>query len=85
VADAFPPYQSLVVDALGYLWVEDYRGADEDVHWWTVFDAQGRAVTRLETPARTRVLEIGVDHLLGRTLDELDVESLTLWGLTRSN
>jgi hypothetical protein len=85
VADVFPPYQSFVVDALGYLWVEDYLGEDEEVPRWTVFDARGRAVARLETPARTRVLEIGADYLLGRTLDELDVESLTLWGLTRSN
>jgi hypothetical protein len=83
VADVFPPYQSFVVDALGYLWVEDYLGANEDVPLWTVFDVQGRAVARLETPAHTRVLEIGADYLLGRTLDELDVESLTLWGLTR--
>jgi hypothetical protein len=84
-ADVFPPYRSFLVDALGYLWVEDYLGANEDVPRWTVFDARGRAVARLETPGRTRVLEIGADYLLGRTLDELDVESLTLWDLTRSN
>ena len=85
MADVFPPYQRFVVDALGYLWVEDYLGADEDVPRWTVFDGGGRAVARLDTPARTRVLEIGADYLVGRTLDELDVESLTLWSLTRSD
>jgi hypothetical protein len=79
----YPPYRSLVGDAAGNLWVEAYGGPGEEVPSWTVLDPLGRGVTRLTTPPRTRVLEIGRDYLLGRTLDDLGVESLTLWRLRR--
>jgi len=50
---------------------------------WTVLDPVGRALARVSTPPRTRVLEIGTDYVLGVTLDELDVELVTLWRLRR--
>jgi len=79
----YPPYRSLVGDVAGNLWVEVYGGPGEEVPSWTVLDPQGRGVTRLTTPPGTRVLEIGQDYLLGRTLDDMGVESLTLWRLRR--
>lgn len=83
IPSALPPYQQLFVDRSGFLWVEDYRPADDDTPEWTIFDESGHVVGRLETPARTRLLDAGDDYILGRTLDELDVESLTLWELSR--
>ena len=83
IPEYLPPYQSLVVDTEGHLWVEEYQIPGEDISTWTIFDPDGRVVGRLATPARTRLLEVGNDYLLGRTLDEFDVESLTLWPLTR--
>jgi len=79
----YPPYQSLVVDALGCVWVQDYEGPGTAPASWTVLDASGRALARVLTPPRMRVLEIGSDYVLGVTLDELDVERLTLWALRR--
>ena len=79
----FPPYQSLTADAAGHLWVQDYLGPGDEAPSWTVLDPQGRAVARLTTPPRTRLLEIGEDYLVGRSVDELDVESLTVWRLRR--
>ena len=78
-----PPYQVLMTDALGYLWVEEYVAPGQDRPTWLVFDPQGHAVARLRTPPRTRVLEIGEDYVLGRSLDDMDVETLTLWPLRR--
>lgn len=80
----YPPYQSLEVDAEGCLWVQDYPAAEEEPASWTVLDPSGRGVARVVTPARTRVLEIGADYVLGVTTDALDVESVTLWRLHRS-
>lgn len=78
---AYPPYQSLLTDAEGRLWVQDYQGPGDERPTWTVLDERGRGVARVSTPPRTRVLEVGSDYLLGRTLDAMDVESLTLWRL----
>ncbi|HSG08136.1 MAG TPA: hypothetical protein VLA36_07255, partial [Longimicrobiales bacterium] len=81
--DELPPYQLLMSDALGFLWVQEYVAPGQTVPVWTVLDPQGHAVARLQTPARTRLLEIGEDYLLGLSRDELDVETLTLWPLRR--
>lgn len=83
--DGMPAYQSLRVDALGYLWVSGFLAPGEVRRSWMIFDPQGHAVARLTTPPRTRILEIGEDHILGLSLDELDVETLTLWPLRREN
>ena len=83
IPEHLPPYQALLVDTEGYLWVEAYQLPEEDVSTWTIFDDNGRVVGRLATPARTRLLEVGPDYILGRTADEFDVESLTMWSLTR--
>lgn len=81
--EVFPPYRALVVDAAGNLWVGDHPDPGEEVTAWTVLDALGRGVARVSTPPGTRILEIGEDYVLGRTADEMDVESLTLWRLRR--
>lgn len=79
-----PPYQALLVDSEGYLWVQDYQIPEGDAPTWTIFDGAGHVAGRLETPRRTRILEVGPDYILGRTRDELDVESLTVWSLKRA-
>jgi hypothetical protein len=78
-----PAYQGLKVDALGYLWVSGVVAPGEVRSTWLVFDPRGHAVARVTMPPRTRVLEIGEDYVLGLTLDDLDVETLTLWPLGR--
>ncbi|HEX9728781.1 MAG TPA: hypothetical protein VGA37_09785 [Gemmatimonadales bacterium] len=78
-----PPYQRLLVDALGSVWIGEYRLPGLDATTYTVIDAEGRAVGRVSAPAHTLLLDIGADYVLGVTLDELDVERLTLWALQR--
>jgi hypothetical protein len=78
-----PPYEFFRTDALDHLWVGEFAPPGEDARNWTIFDPSGRAVGRITLPERTLPLEIGDDYLLGRTLDELDVESVTLWRLRR--
>lgn len=79
----YPSYRALATDAAGNLWVEAYPAPGVETPEWTVLDPQGHAVTRVTTPPRTRVLEIGEGYLLGVTRDEMEVEALTLWSLTR--
>ncbi len=84
--ETFPAYSTIKGDALGYLWVAEFRLPDEDRDFtlWTVFDREGQALGFVETPPRLTIYEIGADYILGKSIGELDVESLELWGLTRS-
>ena len=84
--ETMPAHGRLMADALGYLWVGEYRSpADATPTPITVFDAGGKLVGRLTFPDRFTVLEIGVDYVLGRYTDELDVEYLRLYRLRRGS
>ena len=87
---AFSPIEmealGIHVDALDYLWVREYRlPGEEGVRpLWTVFDPDGIVQGFIETPAGLVIYEIGEDHILGKVLDELNVEYVQLWLLDRS-
>lgn len=81
--DRVPPYQIMVVDALGFLWIGEYVLPGERSRTYTVVGGDGRAVGRVNMPVRTTPLEIGRDYILGLTRDELDVERITVWSLRR--
>jgi len=78
-----PPYELFRTDSLDHVWIGEFAPPAALTRHWTIVDAGGRVVGRLTTPERTVPLQIGADYLLGRTLDELDVERLTLWRLQR--
>ena len=73
------------VDPLGYVWMARYRGLPgrTPVSAWEIFDAEGRWLGSLETPAWKRILEIGEDYVFAVVADELDVEHPTLFPLQR--
>jgi len=83
IPDRMPAFGSMKVDALGHLWVQEYAGPRVRDPEWTIFDPDGHIVGVLRTPDRTQILEIGPDYILGRLSDELDIEYLQVWGLTR--
>ncbi len=85
LAKTLPAFHSALADAAGHLWVREYDipGERSRGPLWTVFDPGGRVLGFVETPRRFRVLEIGVDYILGRAVDDLGVESIQLWPLER--
>lgn len=76
-----PAYSSLLVDSEGCLWVQDYHPRGEETNRWTVFDPEGRLLGRVDLPSGFTVYEIGGDYVLGRRMDELDVEHVELYRL----
>ena len=86
-AEHFPAFTSLVVDALDYLWVQEYEfpGEERPGSLWTVFDPAGRVLGFVETPDGLQVFEIGEHYILGLRGDEFDVESVEVWALERSD
>lgn len=85
MVETFPAFGPVRGDALGYLWVADFKrpGDDSSLTTWTVFDPEGVALGYVETPAQLEVYEIGADYVLGKTMDDLDTEHVQAWGLAR--
>jgi hypothetical protein len=79
-----PAHGRIVVDAEGYIWVEHYRTEWEEQSRWTIFGAEGELLGTIELPDRFFIIQIGSDFVLGRWTDELGVEHVQLYGLSRS-
>lgn len=78
-----PAFDRVLVDARGFLWVRDYLVGSADAPRWSVFDAEGRWIATVRTPAGVEVYQVGDDWILGRGRDELDVESVRMYRLRR--
>jgi hypothetical protein len=81
----FPFIRELLVDADENLWVKHYRPdwEEELPSLWSVFDAAGRWLGEVEIPDGVTVFQIGADFVLGLTKNDLDVETVVMFPLTR--
>ena len=80
VPDVFPAYERLLVGDDGMLCVHDYTRPGDRSEWFA-FDAEGRWIRSLVLPPRTRLLDIGPDWALVRTVDDMDVQRVQVRGL----
>ena len=83
IHETMPAFASLVTDRLGNLWVQEYGAPGDRAAVWSVFDAQGAVIGRLTMPPRFRPFDIGEDVVLGRRVDDLDVEYVEMYRLDR--
>lgn len=83
LVDAYPAFGEIRSDRAGYLWVREYRASGAGDAVWAVFDPEGRIQGLVETPPGLRTFEIGEDYILGWVSDDLGVESVQLWALSR--
>ena len=83
LVESYPAFSAVQSDPLGYLWVREYDLPGQDGNLWTVFDTEGRVQGFVEMPAALEPYEIGEDYILGLSLDELGVERVQLWPLSR--
>lgn len=83
LVESYPAFEEIAGDRAGYLWVREYRMFGEGDVVWTVFDPEGRIRGLVETPPGLEVFEIGEDYVLGLVEDELGVEYVQLWALSR--
>jgi hypothetical protein len=82
--DSLPAYRRLRTDRAGNLWVQDYDLPTEQEVAWHVFDARGAWLAAVRLPKRWQIQDIGKDYLLVLTRNEMDVETIQLYGLDRS-
>ncbi len=71
-----PAYDGLLVDPSGAVWLRPFRGRSEQEvpETWQVLASDGTWLGGVEFPRDFRVMEIGMDVVLGVRRDELDVE-----------
>lgn len=86
IPDVAPAYAGFRIDRLGFIWVEPHPVAGPstgDSAEWTVFDPEGAFVATVLIPRHFRPTEIGSDYLLGVSTDEMGVERVHRYGLSR--
>lgn len=81
--EVFPPYDHFVADSEGALWVGDYAAPDDEKSFWTVFSPEGQLLARVEIDSALRLFDVGSDYVLGVRTDDLGVERVELFHLTR--
>ena len=80
--EQLPAYDQFEIDLDGNLWVMDYSVLGELTHF-QVFDPSGRWLGGLELPVGGQVTEIGSDYLLGIWTDDLEIQSIRMYGLNK--
>ena len=83
--EEFPPHGALSADRQDCLWVEDYQRPGTENRAWNIFDADGVLAGRVRLPERFNPLEIGDDYVLGVGWDDLNVEFVRMFALTRGS
>jgi len=81
--ETLPAYSDFLLDRLGLIWVAHYGIKGEEVFDWDVFDPAGAYLASLKIPSRFRPTEIGADYLLGVTTDDMGVERVQMYRLSR--
>ncbi len=80
--ETLPAHGAILPDAEGNLWVAAYSLEEEPARW-SVFDADGRFLGTVATPAGGTLTDVGADYVLGVWRDELDVERVRLYRLVK--
>jgi hypothetical protein len=81
--DVVPPFATIEVDDAGNLWIADYDDRINPAGAWSVHDPDGRLLARIRVPDGLRLLHIGSDFVLGVLRDDLDVEHVRLYRLSK--
>jgi hypothetical protein len=84
----FPPTipahgNRMYADPLGNLWLQEYVLDEAAAARWIVFDADGRWLGSVETPAGFTLNEVGTDYVLGIWSDSLDVQHVRMYRIEK--
>jgi hypothetical protein len=81
--DRIPAYTSILVDELGYVWIERLSLAPSENVRWGVFDPTGQFLGHVTFPPGFQLRDIAVDRVAGISTDELGVDRVRLFELDR--
>ena len=78
-----PAFTALLTDRLGNVWIRRGLASPSSPGRWMILSPEGRPVARLETPPHGGIFDVADGYLVGMWRDELDVESMRLYGIDR--
>jgi hypothetical protein len=81
--DSVGPPRFLKVTRQGRIWAATNFPPADHAQVWTVFDLEGRALARVDLPARFDLHEVGPEYIMGRYRDELDLNFIRIYGLEK--
>lgn len=81
--ERYPAYTELLVDPLGYVWVERFTTPWESGHRWGVFDPGGAFLGNLDVPSDFTITDVGRDRVTGVAVDDLGVGRVRVYRLHR--
>ena len=81
--DIMPFYDTVLFDDRANLWVREFQPAATTPLPWTVFDPEGRMLGTVTLPDGLRTMQIGDDFVLGVWMDDLDVQHVRMYALTK--
>ena len=86
--EELPVYNDVVVDASGYMWLQEYipqsgssRWWAGSGRWWIVLSPTGKLLGRVEMPVALDIFDIGPDYVLGLWRDEIGEEFVRMYQL----
>jgi hypothetical protein len=80
----YPAYSELLLDDLGYVWVERFVLPWEQSRRWGVFSPDGTFLGHLSVDPRFQVMDVSSDRLAGLVTDDLGVARVRVYELTRN-
>lgn len=82
--ETLPVFGTLLVDDLGYLWVQDFAPEWEPTPPWAVYDTTGVWLGMVQTPEGVTLWQVGRDFVVGTRVDESNVPFVGVWELKRT-
>lgn len=78
-----PAVTGLAVAPSGYIWARRFVAPWDSAARWAVFAPGGQLLGHVGLPTEFSPLEFGVDHILGVSRDDLDIERIKLLQINR--
>lgn len=84
VAGTIPAFVNVLIGTDDAIWIERYRMPNSPPEAdWTRFDPMGRFECHAKIPSGLQVYEFGRDYILGEATNELGVETVVLYSLSK--
>lgn len=81
--DSLPAYTGFHVDQKGLVWLQPHPVPGQPDAPWEVLTITGEPIAQVSLPSSFRPTDIGVNHLMGVAVDDLGVERVLVFELTR--
>lgn len=78
-----PLFGDMAVDPDGNVWVQAHPRPGQETTPWAVLGRDGRILGEIALPSALKVYEVGRDYVLALRHDDLDVEHVELYAVTR--